>query len=67
MFHREVKSELKFKVGEMEMNVKGILERRNSKIEGIETGDQNDYLERESKWKRNEISIYWVPTMFQKL
>ena len=49
------------------MNVKGILERKNSKIEGIETGDQNDYLEREGKWKRNEINIYWVPTMFQKL
>ena len=30
----------------MEMSVKGILERRNRKIEGIETAGQNAYLER---------------------
>lgn len=33
----------------MEMSVKGILERKNRKIKGIETGSQNDYLEKEGK------------------
>lgn len=33
----------------MEMSVKGILERRKRKSKGIESGGQNDYLEKERK------------------
>lgn len=50
-----------------EISVKGILKRRNNKTQSIETGDQKAYLEKEGKWKRREINIYYVPAMFQKL
>lgn len=33
----------------MEMSVKGMQEQRNSKIKGIQTGNQNDSLEKKSK------------------